>query len=1285
MDSPMDLNWLGSRSNVDIVEEAADTSPSPPLKEESHVVLVNSSRPPGSPEPSGEQLRVLSECNRIRTSKYTVVSFLPKNLFEQFRSIANFYFLSLVVIQIFPPFNNVSPILTAAPIVIIVVVTAIKDAVEDWKRHQADKERKDPETFDSSNGAPCWQSTSWEDVKVGDLVLLRNNDRIPADIVILSSSEPDCICCVETKNLDGETNLKVRRGAKNFANLDSPAACTRVRLEIASEMPNANLYSYTGVLRIHGVNGTVSENVPLGINNILLRGCVLRHTDWCVGVAIYAGRYSKLMLNSGATPSKRSRIDRLLNPLVLINFLLLGAVCVICTAIASIYTGVFLFEDATYVPKDSTFTPLYTAFFTFFNCMIIFQSIIPIALYISVEISKTAQSYMLSLDEDMCDSETKTYMQPRAWNLCDDLGQIEYIFSDKTGTLTCNVMEFRKCSINGIMYGDSLFEEPGNPVKDQRESRKGDGIEKMKHALQYLYKNPYMSPDLPFVDKNVVYHLSQNGDQARKIREFFTLLAVCHTVLVSRASEENPFAVTYNAQSPDEAALVAVARDMGFTFLRRVDNVLELDLMGELRRYEVLHVLEFNSDRKRMSVVVRRPEGQIILLVKGADSVIFERLRTRGGPFDPPEFYDVTARHLEMFAGEGLRTLCLAYRVVSEEEYVAWARELRDAQTALVNREQRVDAVAARIENDLTLMGATAIEDKLQEGVPQTIKLLREAGLKIWVLTGDKMETAINIGFACNLLTRNMILIVVNSSSRRTTYEQLLQALETFWDVDGNPKDQTPRALVIDGSSLKFALRRTCRPLLLELGCRCRAVICCRVSPLQKAKVVSLVRRGLGAVSLSVGDGANDVSMIQEADIAGIIDQDIDQDTAMKVAPLYFPGLAGTIFTAEGFWLQMADALWHSLVIYYTVRFTVADSITSPIGVTDGKDSAGTLLAFTAIFVVNVYNSAGITYWCWITFSALFASLAIWSAYLVIFLATPDSTSFGQLDVTLREPSFYLVFFLAFVASFLPRLIICYLQQLTNPTDVDILREGRAIKEHLDNRALLTETSHSTSGTSDLEHPPRSAEDDSDGEAGSESDAAALRYQLRRISTESENDLSGLDTPTDDTAEGRSPVAGNPDGFVPRAADNLPSSGGSGAEVTLTSAPSSAGPHTRRRSGTAAAAAAAGAQLVRLGSRAHAFLRRVPAHLGLGLSRAGSTRRGGGAGGVGTLGRSARAVSIVFMGTHEQLPNTGFAFSHDGGMGEVITPSSAGSPPQLPSPSHISPVGENETEKSTAA
>ncbi|OUM56786.1 hypothetical protein PIROE2DRAFT_49242, partial [Piromyces sp. E2] len=721
---------------------------------------------------------------------------------------------------------------------------------------------------------PKWISTTWQDLHVGDFVLLRENDLIPADILVVSTSEPDNLCYVETKNLDGETNLKVRQGIRDFNGIKKTSDLASIECYLDADAPNNNLYTFKGVLHMFD-RETEEENQTLcTINSMLLRDCILKNTEWVIGLVVYTGFHTKSILNTGDSPSKRSRIDKQLNPQVLLNFLILAIMCIVCAVTHYLYIAAFYKERAQFWTGDEsakTESPIIAAIKTFINSLILYQNIIPIALYVSVEVSKTLQAYFIYSDEEIFDEELNKPTLARSWNLSDDLGQIEYIFSDKTGTLTRNVMNFRKCTINGVLYGDAYVTEAQmgqnkanniNTSMEELERAFEDEMDEMHKLMKKVFNPVYVTENPTFADINLYKDIMEDGDQASFIKEFFILLATCNTSIMSNNNNESK-SLSYRAQSPDEGALVEGARNLGFTLLGRNQSKLVLDVLGEEQVYEALQVIEFDSDRKRMSVIFRTPDNQIIVFCKGADSVIFERLAE-----GQDQIKEVTLNHLQRFASEGLRTLCLGYRVLDEEEFNNWHKRYKEA--SLNDSEEAAQQIALlndEVEHNFILIGATAIEDKLQDGVPECIETLSKAGIKIWVLTGDKLETAINIGFACNLLNHNMQIIVIRGDDEEDTYNQLVKALSSFWAEDGTDISGNPYSLVIDGQSLKHALEHRSKALLLELSCRCKAVICCRVSPLQKAKVVSLVKKGLGAMCLAVGDGANDISMIQEADI----------------------------------------------------------------------------------------------------------------------------------------------------------------------------------------------------------------------------------------------------------------------------------------------------------------------------------------------------------------------------------------------------------------------------------
>ncbi len=742
-------------------------------------------------------------------------------------------------------------------------------------------------------GKARFQRDYWKNVQVGDFVRIYNDDQIPADVVVLSTSDPDGACYVETKNLDGETNLKLRHSLRCGRKIKHARDCERTEFVIESEAPHPNLYQYSGVVRWTqqdpdkpGADGTQMAE-PISINNLLLRGCNLRNTEWILGVVLFTGSDSKIMLNSGITPSKRSRIAKDLNWNVLYNFAILLIMCLISGLVEGINwakgnNSLDYFEFGSIGGKPSL-----DGLITFWAAVILFQNLVPISLYISLEIMRTAQAFFIYSDLDMYYEKLDYPCTPKSWNISDDLGQIEYIFSDKTGTLTQNVMEFKKVTINGVPYGEAYTEAQAGMQKRQGIDVEKEGAkareeiaqarQKMIVEIRKLHDNPYLYDDeLTFVAPDFVADLAgESGEvQQKGNHDFMLALALCHTVIAETIPGDPP-RIEFKAQSPDEAALVATARDVGFTVLGNTQNGIRLNVLGEDQSYPVLNTLEFNSTRKRMSAIVRMPDGQIVLFCKGADSVIYSRLK-KG---EQSELRRATADHLEMFAREGLRTLCIARRILSEDEYQIWNREHELAAAAVQDREEKLERVSDMIEQDLTLLGGTAIEDRLQEGVPDTIALLADAGIKLWVLTGDKVETAINIGFSCNLLNNDMELIVfkIDDDQVTTAEAELDKHLQAF-NMTGSDeelkvarKNHEPppptHAIVIDGDSLKLVLEEALRQKFLLLCKQCKSVLCCRVSPAQKAAVVEMVKNGLDVMTLSVGDGANDVAMIQEADV----------------------------------------------------------------------------------------------------------------------------------------------------------------------------------------------------------------------------------------------------------------------------------------------------------------------------------------------------------------------------------------------------------------------------------
>jgi phospholipid-translocating ATPase len=731
-----------------------------------------------------------------------------------------------------------------------------------------------------------------------------------SDIMICATSEEEDVAYIETKNLDGETNLKSRNAVTGMTDLRTAAICSTTPVRIDLEAPEVNMFKLNGAaIKLKEIGSSETKIHPVTLETTLLRGCVLRNTAWVIGIVMFTGSDTKIVQNSGGTPSKRSKVERQMNPQVLFNLTLLAVIAVVC-ALVDHYNELRWHEQQAYwelYADTSGDNPNINGLVTFANAFITFQNIVPISLYISIEFVRTAQALFIYWDHatKYVKNGITTRTKARSWNLSDDLGQIEYIFSDKTGTLTQNAMIFRQCSVGGKIYiGDETPPEDTVPSPtagktsssdssaDSQSQSEGPSDQTKAGGVKVALPKEVL---LPFHDANINRDLADHdSEQSRILHGFFSVLGLCHTVL---AAEPEPGVIEYKAQSPDEAALVQSAADVGFVFRGRDHNILKMStpFTEEPDEYELLHVLEFNSTRKRMSVIIRKldDDGRIFLLCKGADNVIFERLDKNSGQ---EELKQKTDSDLQHFASEGLRTLCLAYKVIDSIDYEKWAKKYHDASVALQGREEKMEEVSESIETELILLGATAIEDKLQDGVPETIRDLKRAGIKVWVATGDKLETAVAIGYTTNLLTSDTNLIIIREG-QYSVADQIREALETFFDQEPLSRQASrtslrrPRparlntgvtslvgrdngtrpggySLVIEGHALTHAFNdEETEDLLLDLSTRCNTVICCRVSPLQKAQIVHLIKDNLGVMCLAIGDGANDVSMIQAADV----------------------------------------------------------------------------------------------------------------------------------------------------------------------------------------------------------------------------------------------------------------------------------------------------------------------------------------------------------------------------------------------------------------------------------
>ncbi|XP_038112384.1 probable phospholipid-transporting ATPase VD isoform X2 [Culex quinquefasciatus] len=969
------------------------------------IVVPNHTVPPKTPKADHPNGRLVG--NKIRTTKYTLLSFVPKNLLEQFHRVANLYFIFIVLLNWFPQINAFGKEIAMIPVLFVLGVTAIKDLFEDRRRRASDK-RINNSTCRVYNGeSERYKKVLWQDVRVGDLVHLSNNETVPADILLLKSSDPHGVCYIDTCDLDGETNLKRRQVIRGFAEKQHSFVQSKFTSRVEVDAPSTKIYRFHGAV-IH----PSGERVPVSTESLLLRESRLKNTDYAEGIVVYAGHETKAMLNNSGPRYKRSQIEQQMNIDVIWCVIILIILCVIGAIGCTMWLSSFVDK----VPDDKynkTFRipylpfeidPDYEGLLAFWTFVIILQIMIPLSLYVTIELCKIMQVYHIHNSLDLYDPQTNKRTECRAMNITEELGQVRYIFSDKTGTLTENRMIFRRCTIVGVDYNHPETEE-------EKELTKMGGVV------------PNLQPNISLVENlNQTTDAGRLTGSAQQIQEFFLVLAICNTVVVSatphkdhmnasgvielndsdtsvtlvrpviaegiangvdpasdryarltesrsitpspppnapsslplkqthvpslspisssaetspmsesppmklkaitptarvkslvaklpkgpfKGSNKNKFNMNsvkfqkslsqgstpsdrrpiFEAESPDELALVNAAYSYDCCLINRSPNHVLVNVPGDgVIEYEVLKILPFDSNRKCMSVVVRKTGTQdVVLYTKGADSSIMSSLAPCAPNSEEYRLREQTQHQLNLYARQGLRVLVMAKRHLDATDFSEWYSKHQECELSMENREKKIRESFSLLERNLTLLGTTGIEDRLQEGVPEAIASLIQSGIVIWVLTGDKTETAINVAYSARLFNPQMDILRLTARSRDSAEAcinfYLNEIEKQLNDVDFSIRSdrEKGRALVVDGKTLTFILdlRSNLTKPFLQLTKYCSSVLCCRATPLQKAFLVKVVKEELRMSTLAIGDGANDVSMIQMADVGvGICGQE---------------------------------------------------------------------------------------------------------------------------------------------------------------------------------------------------------------------------------------------------------------------------------------------------------------------------------------------------------------------------------------------------------------------------
>uniref|UniRef100_A0A0N5AVX2 Phospholipid-transporting ATPase n=1 Tax=Syphacia muris TaxID=451379 RepID=A0A0N5AVX2_9BILA len=846
----------------------------------------------------GKRKHNLTVSNAISTCKYNIWTFIPKFLKEQFRQYNNLYFLLIVLLQQIPEVSPTGRYNTAVPFALVLLASAVKEIYEDIKRKKSDVRAND--TITTVFRRSGWRQIKWKDVSIGDILKIYEGEIFPADLLMISSSNSDNTCLVETSNLDGETNLKVRDKFNCQKEMCTPEQLSQLDCKIVCEQPIKTIDKFSGFMDINAKpyplvdNHSISKAFVSVSENLLLRGTRLKETEFVIGIAVYTGHETKLFLNFKKCPLKQSTISSVMNGRLIYLFIAL-IFLTLCSTLGSLCFEHFALANAYYLDYTrnslrSFVTNVGSRFITF---LLLYNNFIPISLQFTMDIVRFGQAQYINMDKAIYDKSENDMPIARTSNLTEELGQaiyceliqVEYVMCDKTGTLTQNKMEFKYCSIAGKSY--SVNSDTSAKIFD--------------------------IPD----DKEVVYIFTKYfGKLCAQLdnyeKEFFRNVTICNKV---RPHTNKLGEITYNSLRPDEDALVRGAASVNFKLLNRNSEIVSVSELGEEKQYHILNTFDFTSERKRMSIIVRCPDGSIRVYVKGADSVILPRI-----------INDCTfkAQLLQDYDGYGLRTLFFASRKLDEQLYNSWNLMYQKASDSCTNREQMLCECVELIETKLNLVGISAVEDKLQVGVKETVRCFIDAGIRVWMLTGDNPKTAIAVGYAANLCSKNdQKLILLNRSCDESVGE--FRRIAKLIDGKSN------RFMVIDGISLRNMLGEGGREPFLFLVRNCRTVICCRLSPMDKAKVVELIRKD-NSVVMAVGDGANDVAMIRAANVgAGIIGKEGSEAAAASdYAIRQFRFLQRLIFL-HGVWnlkrsMKVILYSFYKNICLYLIQFWYASS-----------------------------------------------------------------------------------------------------------------------------------------------------------------------------------------------------------------------------------------------------------------------------------------------------------------------------------------------------------------------
>uniref|UniRef100_A0A6Q2XNT6 Phospholipid-transporting ATPase n=1 Tax=Esox lucius TaxID=8010 RepID=A0A6Q2XNT6_ESOLU len=920
--------------------------------------------------------------NVINNQKYNFFTFLPGVLFNQFKYFFNLYFLLLACSQFVSELRLGALYTYWVPLGIVLIITIMREAIEEIRCYCRDKEVNS-------------QVYSKLSTRGKDLFLLASNQRVPADMIFLRTSERNGSCFLRTDQLDGETDWKLRHPVACTQRLPTAADLLQIRSYVYAEEPNINIHNFIGTFTREDGDPPVNES--LSIENTLWASTVIA-SGTVVGVVVYTGKELRSVMNTSNPRHKVGLFDLEVNCLTKILF---GALVVVSLVMVALQH----FAGRWYLQ--------------IFRFLLLFSNIVPISLRVNLDMGKMVFSWMIRRDSKIPGTVV------RASTIPEQLGRISYLLTDKTGTLTQNEMVFRRLHLGTVAYGM-------------------DSMDEVQSHVFSAYTQP--PQDLPASRTPAATKVRKTISS--RVHEAVKAIALVHCVtpvyeangVTDQAEAEQHYEDTcrvYQAASPDEVSLVQWTESVGLTLVGRDQSSMQLRTpSGQILNFTILQIFPFTYESKRMGIIVRdESTGEITFYMKGADVVMAGIV----------QYNDWLEEECGNMAREGLRVLVVSKKSLTEEQYQDFEARYVQAKLSVHDRSLKVATVIESLEMEMELLCLTGVEDQLQADVRPTLEILRNAGIKVWMLTGDKLETATCTAKNAHLVTRNQDIHIFRSVTTRGEAHLELNAFRRKHDC----------ALVISGDSLEVCLKFY-EYEFMELACQCPAVVCCRCAPTQKAQIVRLLQERTGKLTCAVGDGGNDVSMIQEADcgvgvegkavfssvfyfasvplyqgflIIGystiytmfpvfslVLDKDVKSEVAMLYPELYKDLLKGRPLSFKTFLIWVLISIYQGSIIMYGALLLFESEFVHIVAI-----------SFTSLILTELLMVAlTIQTWHWLMIVAELLSLACYIASLVFLHEFIDVYFIATLSFLWKVTVITLV-------SCLPLYILKYLRRRFSP------------------------------------------------------------------------------------------------------------------------------------------------------------------------------------------------------------------------------------------------------------